>query len=398
MASLNETGSVVANSLEVVNNEGVGNQDNQPSEQWINGDNQERPVIQKDLNILYDILERVEHKLDKISDIERRLVKIEGLVNRLDTLEGRVAKSEKDLNKAMTCITKTEADLSEAKRAISKLEQEARETDTCIDGYSNMYDGLRDDITSLKTGSHTMKKSVMSTESSVSELMSEVTTSRDELREEILDLKCRSMRDNLFFFGIEEGEEEDCEFVLRTFVSRRMKVRKAISFERVHRVGRKQENQLRPSQENQQRPSQENKQRPRPIVAKFTYFQDRELVRRQAPITLKGSDYWVQEQFPPEVEQRRKALYPIMREERKKKNKVALVKDKLFINGVEYKPPEMNVLSRSNMSPGPSVSHGSNKSPDSRGPKGLNSGPSAGTVKRTTPSQRDRKRQRVGSQ
>ena len=81
MASLNETGSVVANSLEVVNNEGVGNQDNQPSdqpgEQWINGDNQERPVIQKDLNILYDILERVEHKLDKISDIESRLVKIE---------------------------------------------------------------------------------------------------------------------------------------------------------------------------------------------------------------------------------------------------------------------------------------------------------------------------------
>ena len=285
-----------------------------------------------------------------------------------------------------------------------------------------MYDGLRDDITSLKTDSHTMKKSVMSTESSVSELMSEVTTSRDELREEILDLKCRSMRDNLLFFGIEEGEEEDCEFVLRTFLSRRMKVRKAISFERVHRVGRKQENQQRPSQENQQRPSQENqqrpsqenqqrpsqenqqrpsqenKQRPRPIVAKFTYFQDRELVRRQAPITLKGSDYWVQEQFPPEVEQRRKALYPIMREERKKKNKVALVKDKLFINGVEYKPPEMNVLSRSNMSPGPSVSHGSNKSPDSRGPQGLNSGPSAGTVKRTTPSQRDRKRQRVGSQ
>ena len=59
-----------------------------------------------------------------------------------------------------------------------------RETDTCIDGYSNMYDGLRDDISSLKTDSHTMKKSVMSTESSVSELMSEVTTSRDELREE----------------------------------------------------------------------------------------------------------------------------------------------------------------------------------------------------------------------
>ena len=97
-----------------------------------------------------------------------------------------------------------------------------------------------------------------------------------------------------------------------------MKINRDIKFERVHRVGRKNANR--------------DSRRPRPIVAKFSTYKDRELVRKQAPKTLKGSNFWVQEQFPPEIEQRRKALYPVMKEERKKNNKVNLVKDRLFIN------------------------------------------------------------------
>ena len=90
-----------------------------------------------------------------------------------------------------------------------------------------------------------------------------------------------------------------------------MKSRKDVKFERVHRIGR--------------RATVNGSQRPRPIVAKFSTYKDRELVRRQAPKTLKGTDYWIQEQFPPEIEQRRKVLYPIMKEERRKNNKVRMV-------------------------------------------------------------------------
>ena len=125
------------------------------------------------------------------------------------------------------------------------------------------------------------------------------------------------------FFGIKE-EDEDCEEVISDFVHRKMKINRDIKFERVHRVGRKNANR--------------DSRRPRPIVAKFSTYKDRELVRKQAPKTLKGSNFWVQEQFPPEIEQRRKALYPVMKEERKKNNKVNLVKDRLFINGSEYVP------------------------------------------------------------
>ncbi|KAK3106901.1 hypothetical protein FSP39_002444 [Pinctada imbricata] len=107
------------------------------------------------------------------------------------------------------------------------------------------------------------------------------------------------MRENLLFFGIPEEEEEYCDVVLTDYLTDTMKICTDISFERIHRVGRKH--------------SPRDGQRPRPIVAKFSFFKDREFVRRHAPWTLKGSNYWVQEQFPVEIEQRRKALYPIMK-------------------------------------------------------------------------------------
>lgn len=68
-----------------------------------------------------------------------------------------------------------------------------------------------------------------------------------------------------------------------------------ISFERVHRMGR----------------WNEFNEHPRNIVAKFTYYKDREFIRTHAAQKLKGSNVWVNEQYPPEIEERRKKLYPV---------------------------------------------------------------------------------------
>ncbi|KAK3107397.1 hypothetical protein FSP39_002575 [Pinctada imbricata] len=133
------------------------------------------------------------------------------------------------------------------------------------------------------------------------------------------------MRDNLLFSGIPEEEEEDCEETVKEFIRTDMRVRKEIDFERVHRIGKY--------------PTNPNS-RPRTIVAKFSRFKDRELVRRQAPKTLKGTGFYVQEQFPVEVEQRRKSLFPVMRDARRRHRKVKLVRDRLYIDGVEYVHPE----------------------------------------------------------
>lgn len=48
----------------------------------------------------------------------------------------------------------------------------------------------------------------------------------------------------------------------------------------------------------------------RPIVAKFVLFKDREKVRKAAQSTLRNKPYGVNEQFPREINERRKQLYP----------------------------------------------------------------------------------------
>lgn len=48
----------------------------------------------------------------------------------------------------------------------------------------------------------------------------------------------------------------------------------------------------------------------------------------------------VSEQFPPEVEARRKKLYPVLRRAKRDGKSVSLVRDRLYIDGELYKPDD----------------------------------------------------------
>ena len=139
------------------------------------------------------------------------------------------------------------------------------------------------------------------------------------------------MRENLVSSGIPESqlgrdEYEDCESLIRTVIREDMRIMRLIEFDRVHRLDRYKRVQTYP----------------RPIIAKFTYYKDKELVRHAAPKTLIGTIISVNEHFPSEIEQRRKVLYPVAKNARRNRdNKVRLVRDKLFINGQQY-TPEVN--------------------------------------------------------
>ena len=140
-------------------------------------------------------------------------------------------------------------------------------------------------------------------------------------------IQWRSMRDNLLFTGIAEDAEtasEDVKGKLRDFVRTELGITESITFDRAHRIGKHDSQQSFP----------------RPIVAKFHSFQEREMVRWAAPAALRGTRYGVREQFPAEIESVRKTLYPVMKAAKaNKNNKVRLVRDKLFINNVQYIPP-----------------------------------------------------------
>ena len=64
-------------------------------------------------------------------------------------------------------------------------------------------------------------------------------------------------------------------------------------------------------------------------------------MRQSARDTLTGTQYGVKEQFPIEVEAKRRTLYPIMKKAREnKENKVRMVRDRLFINDNEVAPQQ----------------------------------------------------------
>lgn len=76
---------------------------------------------------------------------------------------------------------------------------------------------------------------------------------------------------------------------------------------------------------------------PREIVA----FKDIEYNRLNALKRLKGSQIYVYEQFPPEIEVKRRKLYPPLRQKKKRnKKRSKLVRDTLYIKGKEYVPAE----------------------------------------------------------
>jgi hypothetical protein len=132
------------------------------------------------------------------------------------------------------------------------------------------------------------------------------------------------------FFGVKEEEGERCADKIRNFCKDVLEIcdPDKIVIDRAHRIGRK----LADTTINAT-------PRIRPIVVKFHRFGDREMVRErgyQHRDRLKAGNFGVREQFPKEVAETRKKLYPVMDSERQKGNTVKLVRDKLYVNGTEY--------------------------------------------------------------
>ncbi len=76
--------------------------------------------------------------------------------------------------------------------------------------------------------------------------------------------------------------------------------------------------------------------RPRPIVAKFGYFKQKEQVKSRGR-ELKGTDFSVNDQFPKEILERRKILFPIRRSLIQKGSRAVIAVDRLYVDGQLYR-------------------------------------------------------------
>ena len=142
------------------------------------------------------------------------------------------------------------------------------------------------------------------------------------LKEQILSQESYSRRNNLLFDGIPEENGNDTFIVLKHFLIsvfglNHMEVEKLL-IANCHRIGRYSENGP-----------------PRPIIAKFVLESDRNRIWWKKN-SLKNLPYIIREDYPTEIQNRRKLLYPLYLEAKKRDNAAKLQGDKITFNRKVY--------------------------------------------------------------
>lgn len=117
----------------------------------------------------------------------------------------------------------------------------------------------------------------------------------------MVDLESRSMRESLMFYGIAESEtHENCEDLVKMVCKKTLKIATAdqMVFDRAHRFGNRSGAKLRP------------------MVVKFYYFHEQELVRKrffEYSDPLNAANMGIGAELPNDIQDARKLSYPAMK-------------------------------------------------------------------------------------
>ena len=198
---------------------------------------------------------------------------------------------------------------------LSKLDQMAAD----VVSVKTTLQQLEVSIENIYKENHELKKLNMEHKAQIDNLETEVdylknrvaATEQDNTntKEHVLRLETQQRRDNLIFYGITETQGEtdrDCYRKVVDVMSK-MNIHEAMNIRivRCHRTGHS------------------NKNRPRSIIVKLHWFGDRSRIW-EARKNLKGSNIWLSENFPTEIEQRRRTLTPVLKEAWRQKKKAVL--------------------------------------------------------------------------
>jgi len=225
----------------------------------------------------------------KLDGIQEKLDKVLSMLPEIKQLQAKVVKLEKEKNDLKESLELSQAEIAE-------LKNEAAST-----------------VTKLAAASDKIAKV-------------------DELERRLIKQECHNRRNNIKFFGIQDDDHEspkDTERKLRQFLQKEMKIPSGeledIEFERVHRIP------TRPK---------EDKGQPRPIIAKVSFFQDKEFIKSCIKNLPKGKKYGVADDFPKEVDEIRKKLHPVLKKAKEQRKMAFFNVEKLIIENAVYRGPE----------------------------------------------------------
>lgn len=160
------------------------------------------------------------------------------------------------------------------------------------------------------------------------------------LKQKLVDQEVYSRRSNLLINGIPEHPNQNLFQVFKSIAQYELNLEREPIIDRIHRKGP---------------PLKSNSQRPRPILVRFAHYQDRMLVwnnrKRRDPQNSdprhqnRAPKFTITEDFPPEVMEARKRLFPIANEANDVHGMRASVKvDKLILNGKVFDVDSLDSL------------------------------------------------------
>ena len=147
------------------------------------------------------------------------------------------------------------------------------------------------------------------------------------LKDRVLALEVYSKRDNLIIEGIAQHKQEDCTQKVKKFFRDKLEIENDVTLISCHRLY----NGLFNANNN------------RPMICRFLYQHERNQVWA-ARFSLKGSNYYLKEHFPNEINRRRSLLYPILKRAKSQKLKATIKVDRLIIESQSYTVDTLDTL------------------------------------------------------
>ncbi|CAC5425339.1 unnamed protein product [Mytilus coruscus] len=234
------------------------------------------------------------------------------LVSSIDKRLQVVEKGIENFGEFKNIITSLTSRVITNEQALKTCQTKVTELETNVQGIGNLFDDVKARCDRNKIVTEENSKELEQAKACINKLfknLSELSDQRQEcncqtelenMKEKVLDLQCRSMKNNLVFTGLYNVRDENTEELLR--------------------FGRYQGGR-------------------RPIVTRFLYHCDLQYVLDNA-YRLRNTRYGIKQQFPKEIEDRRRKLYPIMKEAKRNRKIATLVRDRLFIDNELYQIPD----------------------------------------------------------
>ena len=233
--------------------------------------------------ILIEDVKTIKPVIPKINSIEETVKSIKSRIDQLETRVSGIETKIDDVEKSTTFINKEfethKADLTNFNKRIKDIEKQCKTTESYLKTVESKYEKSSD---------------------------------------EILDLKSRSMRKNLIFYGIKKQcDQENCENLVKEITNTHLYIDPTnMVFDRVHML------RYRACRHAQ------------PVVVKFEQYTDRERVRQKytdpsVKCALKDLNIGIGVQTPQEYRDAKKAL---CKEEQDRGNSPRVFGNKMYIN------------------------------------------------------------------